>query len=95
MADLLGAAGEKIEIQVRPPVVHDDADDLRAAVTIAARGLIDDERQVKSALRGLDSEVGRVLREAGLLDLADPGTLARLAERAADSLEAILAGGGN
>jgi hypothetical protein len=43
-------------------------------------------------LRGLDKEVGRLLREAGLLDLSSPDTLTRLVGRAANSLVALLDG---
>ena len=79
----------------RPPNAPDPTvDDLRGAVRDRALRLADDPDGLRSALRALDAEVGRQLREADLLDLNHPETLAALAARAADSLDALLDGSG-
>ena len=89
-----GVTVEKIEVEVRP---EDDAEPIDTGLLAAIRSAIsartDDPRTLKEELRGMDREVGRLLREAGLIDMGDPRTLSRILSRAADSLEAQLAGG--
>jgi exonuclease SbcD len=93
-ADRIGVTVEKIDVHVEPP--EDPAamdDDLRAAVRAAMKDRAEDLPALRAQLRGLDGEVGRLLREAGLLNLAEPQTLTRIVSRAAASLESQLAGG--
>jgi exonuclease SbcD len=94
IGDRTGVVVEKIEVGVRP---LDDVDPIDVGLLDAIRSAAvewsSDPRALKEELRGLDREVGRLLREAGLVDVGDPQTLSQILVRAADSLEAQLAGG--
>jgi exonuclease SbcD len=89
-----GVTVEKIGFEVKPV---DEAEPVDAGLFDAIRSAVaercDDPRALKEELRGLDREVGRLLREAGLVDVGDPQTLSRILSRAADRLEAQLTGG--
>lgn len=94
IGDRAGVTVEKIDVQVAPAespgVVNDD---LRAAIRAAVSDRSGDHSAVRAELQGLDREVGRLLREADLLDLRGEATLTRILSRAAASLESQLAGG--
>jgi exonuclease SbcD len=93
VADGVEVALEKIVVRVdspRPPASVDP--ELVAAIRTAGQVLAGDVDQLTTFAGPLDREVGRALREAGLLDLRDPETLAELARRAGDGLLARLAG---
>lgn len=93
IAGRLGVCVEKVVVRVISPAQrHAVESELQAALRSAALGFATDEGLARGALRGLDKEVGRLLREAGLLDLSSPDTLTRLVGRAANSLVALLDG---
>jgi exonuclease SbcD len=94
LAGRAGATVERIEVQVEPPLDLEPVEDsLAGAIRSAADAWSADPAAVRAQLQSLDRELGRQLREAGLLNLADSSTLMQIAARAAASLQAQLAGG--
>ncbi|MEV1290990.1 DNA repair exonuclease [Pseudonocardia sp. NPDC049635] len=90
-----GAVLEKIRNRTRPPSDALAVDpELTAAVSAAATGLAGDPERIRELAAPLDREVGRRLREAGLLDLRDDARLAELARHAEQQLLARMAGAG-
>ncbi|GAA1380256.1 DNA repair exonuclease [Pseudonocardia kongjuensis] len=88
-----GAVLEKIRNRTRPPADALAVDpELTAAVSAAAAGLAGDPDRIRELAAPLDREVGRRLREAGLLDLRDDARLAALAHQAEQQLLARMAG---
>ncbi|TCK22910.1 metallophosphoesterase family protein [Pseudonocardia endophytica] len=93
LAAKAGAVVEKIRNRTGPPADALIVDpELTDAVAAAASGLVDDPDRVRELAAGLEREIGRPLREAGLLDLRDPDRLAGLARQAEQQLLAQLAG---
>ena len=93
VADGAEVALEKIVVRVespRPPASVDP--ELVAAIRAAGEELAGDVDRLTALAGPLDREVGRALRETGLLDLRDSATLAELARRAGAGLLARLAG---
>lgn len=92
VAESAGVVLEKVESRARPPRVGGSDDpELLAAVHAAAQALVGDPALTQQ-VRGVRNDVGRLLREAGLLDLNDPRALGALAERAAQDLSTRLGG---
>jgi DNA repair exonuclease SbcCD nuclease subunit len=93
LAAKAGAVVEKIRNRTTPPADALSVDpELTDAVAAAASGLVGDPDRVRELAAGLEREIGRPLREAGLLDLRDPDRLASLARQAEQQLLAQLAG---
>ncbi|WP_370589074.1 exonuclease SbcCD subunit D [Pseudonocardia sp. C8] len=91
-----GAVLEKIRNRTRPPSDALAVDpELSAAVSAAAAGLAADPGRIRELAAPLDRELGRRLREAGLLDLRDDERLAALARQAEQQLLARMAGEGS
>lgn len=89
-----GVTIEKVEVEAKSvdegrPVDAGLLDAIRDVV-VARSG---EPRALKEELQALDREMGRLLREADLVDFSDPRTLSRILAQAADSLEALLTGG--
>ena len=92
-AENAGAVLEKVRNRTRPPAGAQAVDpELTAAVSAAATGLAGDPERVRELAAPLEREVGRRLREAGLLDLRDGERLAALAHQAEQQLLARMAG---
>ncbi|MFP5021749.1 metallophosphoesterase family protein [Pseudonocardia phyllosphaerae] len=93
IAEQSGAVLEKVRLRARPPAEALAVDpELVAAVSASATGLAEDPERVRELAGPLDREVGRRLREAGLLDLRDDERLAALARTAEQQLLARMAG---
>lgn len=94
LGDRTGVTIEKVEVEATPV---DDGRPVDAGLLDAIRGVVvarsGEPRVLKEELQALDREMGRLLREADLVDFSDPRTLSRILAQAADSLEALLAGG--
>jgi exonuclease SbcD len=89
-----GVTVEKVEVAVRPVTDNFAIDagllsEIRSAASARAEAL----RLLTESLRNVDREVGRLLREAGLVDMGDERVLTQIMSRAMDSLESQLAGG--
>ncbi|WP_432506322.1 metallophosphoesterase family protein [Kineococcus arenarius] len=92
-AEAAGVVLEKVESRARPPRAGGGDDpELLEAVRRAAQAMAGDPALTQH-VRGVRNEVGRLLKEADLLDLGDPRALRALAERAAEDLTTRLAGG--
>ena len=82
---------------VNSDTTDDDGRPVDAGLLDAIRGVVvarsGEPRVLKEELQALDREMGRLLREADLVDFSDPRTLSRILAQASDSLEALLAGG--
>jgi hypothetical protein len=86
---------ERVRARVTSPTPPQALDpELTAAIAAGSQELADAPASLAALVKSLDAEVGRALRAADLLDLADPGTLADLAGRAGEELVARLAGEG-
>ncbi|MET0190810.1 MAG: DNA repair exonuclease, partial [Pseudonocardia sediminis] len=95
LAGKAGAVVEKIRNRTRPPADALRVDpELTGAVAAAASGLVGDPDRVRELAAPLEREIGRRLREAGLLDLRDTDRLESLARQAEQQLLAQLAGAG-
>ena len=95
LAAKAGAVVEKIRNRTRPPADALRVDrELTDAVAEAASGLVGDPERVRELAAPLEREIGRPLRESGLLDLRDTGRLTALARQAEQQLLAQLAGAG-
>lgn len=93
LAERCGAVLEKVRNRTRPPAGALAVDpELTAAVSAAAAGLAADPDRIRELAAPLEREVGRRLREAGLLDLRDDERLAALARQAEQQLLARIAG---
>ncbi|MGH3613682.1 MAG: metallophosphoesterase family protein [Pseudonocardia sp.] len=93
LAGKVGAAVEKVRITACAPEATGVVDaDLVASVARAAAELVTHPGRVGELVAALDREVGRRLREAGLLDLRDETELSGLARRAEQELLAHLGG---
>lgn len=94
LAGRTGATVERIDVQVEPPAdLQPVEDSLASAISAASQAWNADPSAIRAQLQSLDREVGRHLREAGLLNLVDGSTLGQIAARAAASLQAQVAGG--
>ncbi|WP_231974505.1 metallophosphoesterase family protein [Pseudonocardia sp. HH130630-07] len=92
-AESAGAVLEKVRNRTRPPAEALTVDpELTAAVSAAAAELAGDPERIRELAAPLEREVGRRLREAGLLDLRDGDRLATLARRAEQELLSRMAG---
>ncbi|WP_432509899.1 metallophosphoesterase family protein [Kineococcus sp. SYSU DK001] len=92
VAEAAGVVLERVDSRARPPRAGGaDDPELVAAVRAAADALAQDPA-LTTLVRGVRGEVGRLLSDAGLLDLADPRALAALARRAAQDLSTRLEG---
>lgn len=88
-----GAVLEKVRNRTRPAAEALTVDpELTAAVSAAAADLAGDPDRIQQLAAPLEREVGRRLREAGLLDLRDDERLAALARQAEQQLLARMAG---
>ena len=95
IAGQAGAALEKVRLRTRPPADALAVDpELTTAVSEAAAGLAGDPERVRELAGPLEREIGRRLREAGLLDLRDDERLAAMARQAEQQLLARMAGTG-
>ncbi|WP_238589312.1 metallophosphoesterase family protein [Pseudonocardia sp. HH130629-09] len=93
IAERCGAVLEKVRNRTRPPAGALAVDpELTAAVSAAAAGLAAEPDRIRELAAPLEREVGRRLREAGLLDLRDDERLAALARQAEQQLLARMAG---
>ncbi|PRY13414.1 DNA repair exonuclease SbcCD nuclease subunit [Kineococcus rhizosphaerae] len=92
VAEAAGVVLEKVGSRARPPRAGGaDDPELVAAVRAAADALAQDPA-LTQLVRGVRAETGRLLSDAGLLDLADPRALAELARQAAQDLSTRLEG---
>ncbi|OLL71847.1 DNA repair exonuclease family protein YhaO [Pseudonocardia sp. Ae168_Ps1] len=92
-AESAGAVLEKIRNRIRPtPEALTVDPELTAAVSSAAAELAGEPGRIRELAAPLEREVGRRLREAGLLDLRDDERLAALARQAEQQLLARMAG---
>ncbi|ALE73409.1 metallophosphoesterase [Pseudonocardia sp. EC080610-09] len=92
-AESAGAVLEKIRNRTRPTAEALTVDpELTAAVSSAAAELAGEPGRIRELAAPLEREVGRRLREAGLLDLRDDERLAALARQAEQQLLARMAG---
>lgn len=92
IAERAGAVLEKVRNRTRPTAQALAVDpELTDAVSAAAAELADDPSRVRELAGPLEREVGRRLREAGLLDLRDEERLAALAGQAEQQLLARMA----
>lgn len=95
LAGKAGAVVEKVRNRTRPPADALSVDpELTGAVAAAASDLVGDPERVRELAAPLEREIGRRLREAGLLDLRDGDRLSALARQAEQQLLAQLAGAG-
>ncbi|WP_432490883.1 metallophosphoesterase family protein [Kineococcus gypseus] len=93
VAEGAGVVLEKVESRARVPRAGGGDDpELVEAVRRAAEALAHDPA-LTGHVRAVRNEVGRLLKEADLLDLGDPRALRALAERAAEDLVTRLGGG--
>ncbi|WP_432542707.1 metallophosphoesterase family protein [Kineococcus sp. SYSU DK002] len=92
VAETAGVVLEKVESRARLPRAGGaDDPELVAAVRAAADALAQDPA-LTQLVRGVRGDVGRLLSDAGLLDLGDPRALSALARRAAQDLSTRLEG---
>ncbi|WP_370442410.1 metallophosphoesterase family protein [Kineococcus halophytocola] len=94
-AEAAGVVLERVRSQTRAPRAGGGDDpELVAAVRAAADALARDPVQAQAlrGVRGVRGEVGRLLSDAGLLDLGDPRVVGELARQAADDLSTRLGG---
>lgn len=94
VAERLGVTVERVRSRAVLPARSSTLEPaLVASVTARAVSLAADPDALTELAGGLNTEVGRALREAGLLDLGDGAVLADVAQRATEALLARLHGG--
>ncbi len=87
----VGVSVEKVSVRTTPRGSASPADaELLDAVAAASASLAGDESRLRALLADVSAEVGPLVREAGLLDLASPAALCELAGAAGEGLAAML-----